>query len=1051
MRVKSHQLVNPNDLPQKPSSERQQLPEMDIRFVSLTEKRQIQGIETMTEILKSQGYNLDYFEYKVIKKSEMRRPINPSVKNSPTEKIVVEERVNVNANLKTVGQLEWRVLKEPENVLLVQINRSKGESLSLPLFFDNIIKNNKQILICGLNNALKLQLLSKPDLKFTKIPEPIELDSIVKEQLLERASRSKGMQSTARELLDFPGLPTDISAKIAAIATGKKEPLSAAQSINLILLSDLHSRYGATFQTFQNEIIGRSSSVANLARQFDILTQKISTKFLVSQFLDFLGENAGQCRNNQQIFTFLYQKLQQMEEKPIYVNKKLLDRKDLFKLLRSIVCIARSQFDPLLWSQCLYFLTSEDVQTLPEENEKSIQKLVASSLQGKSPNKMKGSKNLMENYVVNNIYDFVIDKKIAFAEDRISKQEAITIKSIIAPRFHLKVKKGGTSKSANLLFGEAEKGAQKLNNPLHFIASTYGSLVGELLKENLKKFLVQDKKQLIERFGIYFFDVLYEQSVFETGLHLSRNQFAGWLEESQLVAKPHEFGYLANEIETDFDPALTPAILNGSGESTFRADLSNEGFEREYVKRRNVFLMFFNKIKRSQETQESAFNPARIFLDYLEQGKYNLRSAAFRHHVKETFLYEELSELVKEACAEIKVRMADEAINKKLILQLPLKFANVLFLGNTFEVATGKFIVKLRIHAIALKEMQEEDGMHFVFASRFSKLIQEAESEKRQALIQAMRILGDYQKVSSPFIRCLGISLLDKQISRLMLQMKSLNKDAKYLKSKMPDVDKMTIGSIAGIELDKVFQTNPIGKKNEKQKAQNHSFGELVQSIMYYKSVEEALETRISAIGEIKVLLNRFSKSLKNSNEWKSYSVSINMIGDIISLPIASMGEKVIKALMDFSIKMNRLVTKHEYKNSVIAILHAEWKRKNPEKAKAVYFYLPFLGDEAPSGKTNLLLEIRKARDLIRMLKMKKAVIFFPGATKEIQLNQMLEIKDFIKEQMLTPELYVETRTLDEERVIELSKSFYPEGFFHIDQLEPAQMPARQQFKKNKD
>jgi hypothetical protein len=132
----------------------------------------------------------------------------------------------------------------------------------------------------------------------------------------------------------------------------------------------------------------------------------------------------------------------------------------------------------------------------------------------------------------------------------------------------------------------------------------------------------------------------------------------------------------------------------------------------------------------------------------------------------------------------------------------------------------------------------------------------------------------------------------------------------------------------------------------------------------------------------------------------------------------------------------------------VIAILHAEWKRNSPDKSKDVYFYLPFLGDDAPKGKTNLLLEIRKARDLIRLLKSKRAVIFFPGATKEIQLNQMIDIKNFIKEQSLDPEVYVEIRTLDKEKMQELSKEFYPSGFFHIDKLEPIKMPMKQKLAK---
>ncbi len=1017
---------------------------MQVRFVSLVEKRQIQGIGQITDLMNDQGFAVDHFEYKVLKKSEIRRPINPKLKNSPTEKVTIEERLNVNANLKSVGQLEWRVLKDPENVLLLQIQRIKGDALSLPLFFNGIFSKERQILITGLTNAIKLQLTAKPDLKFQRIPEAIAQDTNVKEQLIHRASRSKGMQATARELLDFPGLPEEITRKIVAIATGKKEKLNDAEAINLILMSDLHSRYAPVFETFQSEIIERKTAVAQLARQFSILTQKISTRFLVGKLIDFLGENAPKCKNNQQIFTYLYQKLQQMEEQKIYVNKKLLDRKDLFKLLRSIICIARSQYDADLWQKCFYFLNPDDEQTLPEENEKTLSTLV-SSLKGRLVTKeTKISGNLTEIFLINNIAEYVLEEKVSIDDNAVSKQESGLIKSIVAPRLHVKVKKGSSQNDTEALFHEPKQGIQKLINSVHFVASAYGFLCGELIKKNLGRFLVQEKKTLIERFGEHFFDILYEQAIFESGLPLSRNQFAEWLKEIQLVAKPEELGYIPNEIESEFDPALTAGVLTGNALTTLSPTMSNEDFEKEYVTKRNAVLMFFNKITKGS-SQNSEFSPFPIFQDYVSKGKYNLRSASFRNHVRETFLYEELSELVKLACAEIRTEVVEKANNKKIILQLPLKYHNLLFLGNTFDIPTGKLIIQARIHTITVNQLGEDRELSHRFATAFSKLLQETKTEKQQGLIQAMRIIGEYHKVSLEYIKLLTIVFMDRHLHRVILKQKLVNRDPRFLKFKMPDVDKLAIGSVRDINLNKIYQYNsPAAARDSSKIIQNQSFGELVQSVIYYNSVIESIESRKETVEEVKLLLSRFSNSMKKSKEWLSYSSIAGRIGDLISLPLHAMSEKVIKTLMDLSLKLNRLVTKHEYKNSVIAILHAEWKRSHPERSKDIYFYISFLGDDAPKGKTNLLLEIRKARDLIKMLRSKRAVVFFPGATKEIQLNQMIEIKNFIKEQNLNPEIYIETRTLDEGKIRELSKEFYPTGFFNIDKLEPVKMPMKQ-------
>ena len=1046
MKVQSYQLVNPENQAQATSGLNVQESKLEIRFVSLLEKRQIQDIDLITELLNRQGYSVDHFEYKVVKKSEIRRPINPKVQNSPKERVTVEERINVNAHLKTVGQLEWRVLKDPENVLLIQIHRSKGETLSLPLFFENIFNNNHQILVTGLTNAVKVQLLSKPDLKFQRIPELIEKDPIVKEQLLKRASRSKGMQSTVRELIDFPGLPKEMADKISAIASGKNEHLSDPQAINLILLADLHNRYAATFQNFQSEIVERAAPVAQLARQFEILTQRISTKYLVARLSDFLGENASECRTSQQVFSYLYQKLQQMEEKQIYVNKKLLDRKDLFKLLKSLVCITRSQYDPELWKRCYFFLSQDDEQTLPEENEQNIRGLV-SNLQGNAATQEEASAStdLKEIYLIHNIYDYVVDKRLAIAEEAVSPQEAGFLKGAVAPRLHIRLKKEGEKKNPGRLFAEPKQAIQKLIHPVQFLSGAYGVLIGEILKENLSKFFDFDKRELIERFGRHFFDVLYEQAVFERGLHISRNQFAGWLQESGLFSQLEELGFIENEIETDSDIGLTPHALTGSGAATYPPEMDNAEFEKLYVKSRNTMLSFIDKIKRSQKAQKNEFNPAGIILDFFAKGKYDLRSHVFRKHARQTFLYEELHNIVKACCLEFKGKLAEQSKNKKLILQLPLKYANILFIGNTFEVPTGKFIVQLRLHAIPVREMTEDQGLSHAFSANFSKALNEAETEQRKGLIQAMRILGEYQKVSTEFVKAQSIAMLDRILYRVEMKQKLINRDPRYIKFKMPDVDKMIIGSIRDVNMNKLFQYDMAKAGGLKKITHSQTFGEMVQSVIYFRSVIESLEARRDTINEIKMLLNRFSKSLKKSQEWKAYSTLVIRIGELISLPIHAMSEKVIKLIMDLSIKLNRLVTKHEYKNSVIAILHAEWKRKNPERSKEVYFYLPFLGDEAPRGKTNLLLEIRKARDLIRILKTKRAIIFFPGATKEIQLNQMVDIADFIAQQSLSPEMYVETSNLNEDKRRQIAKRFYPDCFFNIDQLEPIKMPMRQQ------
>jgi len=153
--------------------------------------------------------------------------------------------------------------------------------------------------------------------------------------------------------------------------------------------------------------------------------------------------------------------------------------------------------------------------------------------------------------------------------------------------------------------------------------------------------------------------------------------------------------------------------------------------------------------------------------------------------------------------------------------------------------------------------------------------------------------------------------------------------------------------------------------------------------------------------------------------------------------------EKNVRELSRVSTQLNSLVTKREYKDNAVAILTTEWKRKKSDNKKDIYFYTPFMEEDVKSKSSNVLKEVRRASHLIRMLKRKKALLFFPEASKKRQFVQMLEIGKFIEEQGFEINQYVDTRTLEDEQVKELTRNLYPDNFFRLDKLEPAQKAAK--------
>lgn len=1011
-------------------------PELVVRFVSLIDKRQIEGIDVITSILDKKSFAVDHFEYKVIKKTETRRPINPKFKDGPSERVILEERINVNANLKTIRQLEWRVIKDPENVLLLNITRTKGEAFCLPLVFPNIFKKEHQILVTGLNDASRIQMLTKPDLQFKTIPQIIQDNPEVEDTLLQRASRAKGMQATARELLDFPGLPEKMVKKISQLATGKKETLTAAQSINLMIFSDLVTRYLPVLQTFQNDVIVKGGTVTQLSKQFMELTDGIPTRELVSKLGHFVGEEGAKQETNGQVFSHLYQRLQQMKDGKLFVKGVLLDMKTLFSLLRSMICIHRSQTDPDLWEKCLFFLKPFDDPGLIRKNMAAVYTIALASQNKIILSHAASSRSLMEIFTVHNVQNFVIDKRVFISEEGLSDQEYGIIRSAVLRRLGLRQVKVSKKKNGVELFADPAYGPSKLFNPLHCVGSSFGYLLDGILKKNLARFFQEDIRSVQDRFGKNLFDIFYEQAVFEKGLPISRNVFGKWLEARTHFNKIDKQGYIANELETAFDPSLTPQILMGNGQSVFEPDYTAASFAKEYLEKRIQFFGFLDKLRKIGSTQKDPYNPARIFIEYVEQGEYDILSPHFRNFVKQTFLYKELSRILSEACVDIQSKLDTIAKKNKVILKLPLKYESMLYLGNTFELEMDSGPIIIRLQVVPLKSISEKMGVIHEFAVKFDELMQKSETAERKGLIQAIRILGEYQKISRAFFRFLSLATLDRQIHLEQKALLEKSGDPGQLKYGMSDAQKLVIGSMRTINLGSVLQYDQEAKRKSKEPVDNQSFAQMLESIMYWKSVKKDLAKRTKTVSMVLQMMGRFSTTLKEGSEWKTYHKMVVRFFQLISQPVDKYEKNVIQALIDLSGKMSRMVSKREYKDNAIAILYAEWKRKYPGTVKNVYFFAPFVDEEGGTG-SNLLQELRNAANLSRMLRSKKCLIFLLETNKQVQRRQMGEITRFLAQEGYNLDFFVETSTLDEDNIGELSKTMLPNLFFQAGTLEP--------------
>lgn len=1012
-------------------------PDMVICLVSNLDSRQVVGIDQIRTQLEKHKFSLDHFEYKVTNKVEMRRPINPKVKNGPTEKIIVEEKVNINANLKTLRQLTWRVLKDPENVLLVQITRAKGETLSVPLIFNKVLKSHRSILITGASHFTRIQLLSKPDLNFSRIPKIIEENEEFKISLLQRSKRKKGLQASMRELQDIQGIPKDVHEKVMGIISGRKVELSDAEAINLLILSDLYSRYSAMFHTFQTDFGGKKLSTAALTKQFLELTHGIKTSYLVQKLRPYMGENADKCRKNNHVFHLLYKSLTRLDEKKIVDNGKILNRSSLFGVLKSLVFTSRSQQDPDLWKQCLFFQDPNDEHTIEKENDAVIDRLSGISEKRLVEDFEASSHSLFEVHLTHNLHNFVLGKRVWVSSDYLKDFELGVVNSVIIPTLHFKHASGAQISEKNGLFSQSTKTSAELINPIHFPARSYGFLMSKRLLQNTKSFLGKNVKSIEKRLGEHLFPAMYEKLIFEPGLPISRNQYANFLEKKQLIRKIKEKGYCSNSIEVDYDELLTEQTLLGDGVSIFDKNFSKEEFTKRYKNARAQFESFLNNIRRMKDANPDEFNPAHIFVNLMEEGQYNFRSPFFRKQIKSTYLYEELREIVTNSCMEIKDKIADSAVTDKAVLKIPLSLEPILFIGNTFSINVSMRIIDVHLVASPVESSEKLSALSNSFSITLEKYLEGDNTPEKKSLKQTIEILREYQKVSAEFFRLMTILVLDRHLDNLVKidnEMEQLNPN--HLKYYFLDMEKLVIGSIRGQNLSGILQYDTKLTAKKTSEVDNLTIGQFIQQILYYKSALRQINHKKATIRTILKLLSKFSSKLKDDPKWKRYHRMIRKFNKILGLPVQHLSKKILIQLSDISQEIKDLVKKEEYKEGVIALLFAEWKRRNPEQKNDIYFYDSFL-DASGTGKDNLIFKIRMARELSGQLAKKKCIIFFPEGAKEHQLKQMKEIMLFLNVDYPLLDVYVETRTLSDETQENLARRFHPKNFFLIDKITP--------------
>ncbi len=1007
-------------------------PNKVIRFISLNAESGSDDFNVIKDIIQTRGYAVDFVEFKFSTTKIQRRLIKPTQKDGPKERIEIEEKIDVNSSYKHLRHLSARVQKEVNNVLLVQVNQIKGFPCSAPILFPELLKSKRPILVNGVTDRIHVQLISKPDLNFRIVDAPIARNPFLRRKILERAERSKSMQAIGRELKDFFGLPSHIREKLNELAVGNKVPLSDEEAINIILISDLYTRYLPLFQNFERDIANRNQTVAALASQFVDMTRGIRTEHLLEAFKNFLIEEdsdgeAFASENNTQLFSYFYKRAQLLEEKRLRVGDHPVTRADMFATLRSLITLARSQIDPGLWKQCRFFFKHGDLKTSKKGNIQTIDALIDETYSKLKVYHSASSLSLLEIYLIHNLHRLITGRKVLVTQSDLSKIESDLIRSVVIPILYQQ--DSIPSKETIRLMLGMQANLQTLINPVHTVGRVYSFLMGRRLRENVQKFLRPGLRDLLARFGKNFFIIFYELAVQEPGLLISRNQFAEWLQEKDYFKKPQDYGYIRNSLENHYDPNLSAKNLMETGESCFPETYSEKDFTTDLEAARKIFGEFITNM------QNDGRGFAKLLSDFLSSGKYDLKSADFREFVKKSKYYKLFGALVFKACKEIAPRLKTLAVNNKMVLKVPIEIEPLLLLENIFNLPSGEETIQIHLIAVPVKSEKELEPASKVFSKNLIQSLKRGSDPTLKELNRANRMLRIYQDTYSEYVRFLLISILDRQINNSILKIRQQkNQTPNHIRNHFENFEKLFIGTIKSQYLNKLVRFDPTNKT--KDVVYNLSVAQVLQAIVLYKSATHKLRDYRLIIEEIKSLLENISKT-KDDYEKLTYLKQINKFQEMISTPIEDLNENVLNLITTLAKKIQKTVEQSRENKGILIRIFEKWKKQDLNAEDKCGFFKPFLKPDGYGYEQKLFLEIAKSREILLNIKRRKCLVFFPETLQEDQFELMLEVGSFIIERDFDATLFVEISGMNKQQIESLSKVFYPGNFFRLDRVKP--------------
>lgn len=683
-------------------------------------------------------------------------------------------------------------------------------------------------------------------------------------------------------------------------------------------------------------------------------------------------------------------------------------------------------------------------------------------------------KILRDIYIVNAISE-VVTYPFHLGDKKLTNLERIGLLSLGQTRLGLDVTPNPVKEtSVGLFTTEGELPPNQLKNEPNMLRLAYTELLGIRLEKLVKKAVDKKIHFLQQTYGENFFEVIYNTSVTNNDLPLSRNQFAQFIKTRKIMGNLETKGWKHGNENDQKDPFLVFAgdpkeLAKKKGQPT---PLDN--FEKTYTQAISKFRQWSAELKNTAESDPREENPYFLIWNLFKQGIYNFSRNEAKVLFRKSIYYKHLQELIAKISSENFTLFTQHIEGGGVKIYIPWKFSFLTLIGTRFGFLVGEDVIKYHLLPSPTDKPEELDEVSRILYEKLGEAFAAQDSPATQSLAKLGEVIEKSSAIWTGFSQHLTIALVDRVLGDTLIKDLVPGKIGPNNLWFLPDSRKLCLGravtSSQAVPFAKILQ-NPenMGNIVKYTRSSSTTLDEFTIQIHNIGRLQEELINVAGLTEDMLDIIQGLSHDRRDGPAIAKYEQALQQLARILNKPIRHLGEEDVQALHVVGKQIQELMqtffnSPSTSKLKVTTRMQAELQAR---RSDAHHIKLNFTdqfvidkteikimakvkkGDETvkrqrkievESTATHQTLPLR-IRDMIRMeeiLAQKRHIVFSPEGHKKKQVDYAMScIHILLALKGNATIFYVDTSGLAETQVQEMAKRVKPHNFFHMNEVRP--------------